>query len=286
MNIGFIGLGIMGLPMSINLKNKGFNLYVKDVDSSREEMAENHAMHISTYREICENCEIIILSLPNYAIVNEVCIQKTGLYDHLREGMVIVDTSSITPIESQGIYNVLKEKSVSFIDAPVSGGEEGAVNGTLALMCGGDSDALSKCEDALRAFSKNITHVGESGAGSAAKLINQIVVNMNIAVVSEAFTFAEKLGYDQRKVYEAIRYGLAQSSVMDLKIDRIINDDFKPGGKISINYKDIRNVLKTADMINHPLYFTAGLKQIMAHLMDKGYDNLDHAAIVKFFRGE
>ncbi|MDD7044389.1 MAG: NAD(P)-binding domain-containing protein [Peptoniphilaceae bacterium] len=283
MKVGVIGLGIMGKPIARNLLKANCKIYVNDIKEDVLKELEKEGAVISDYKTIGENCELVLLSLPNGDIVKSTVLGENGLINFLKEKSVVCDTSSITPIQSKEIYKKLKEKNIGFLDAPVSGGEEGAIAGSLAIMVGGDKSDFDKVAPVFDIIGNSKILVGDSGSGSATKLINQIIVNLNIATISEAYMLGEKLGVNLEKVYEAIKGGLAGSAVLDQKTHRILEKDFEPGGKISINYKDINNVMSTAHEINCPLFLTANLQQIMAYLVQSGNENLDHAGIYKYF---
>lgn len=282
---GFIGLGIMGKPMAKNLLKAGVGLRVYDLnDSAVEELVQEGAEKASP-AEIGESCDVIFTILPNGPIVQSVLFGEGGVAHNLKEGAIVCDMSSVTPIESRFCYDKLKEKGAGFVDAPVSGGEPGAVNGTLAFMAGGDQAAFDALKPYFDIMGSSAILVGPAGSGSVTKLANQMIVNLTIAAVSEAFTLAAKAGADPQKVYQAIRGGLAGSAVLDAKIPMILDRDFRPGGKISINHKDIKNVLATAHAIDSPAMLSALLFEIMQALKAAGHMEDDHGGIVQFFEG-
>lgn len=280
---GFIGLGIMGKPMAKNLLAAGVDLAVYDLNESAVEELVKAGAKKSTPAEIGATCDVIFTILPNGPIVQQVLFGKDGVAEKIRPGAIVCDMSSVTPHESSECHQKLKEKGAGFIDAPVSGGEPGAIAGTLAFMAGGekaDFDALKKYFEIM---GSSAILVGKSGSGSVTKLANQMIVNLTIAAVSEAFVLAVKAGADPVKVYEAIRGGLAGSAVLDAKIPMIVNRDFKPGGKISINHKDIKNVLASAHSLDVPVFMSAWLFEVMQSLKVAGQMDEDHGSIVKFF---
>lgn len=283
MKLGFIGLGIMGRPMAKNLLKAGEELMVADLN--KEAVADVVAAGAveATYAEIGEQCERIIIMVPSGAISKSILFGEGGVASTIKEGTVVCDMSSVTPVESQECYEALKKQGVGFVDAPVSGGEPGAVAGSLAIMAGGDQedfDAMKKYFDIL---GNSALLIGPSGSGSVTKLANQIIVNNNIAVVSEAFVLATKAGADPEKVYQAIRGGLAGSAVLDAKVPMIIERNFKPGGPIRINHKDIKNVVNTAHAIDVPIPYTAQLYEILQTLKIHGHMGDDHGGIVQYF---
>ena len=281
--IGFIGLGIMGRPMATNLVKGGQDVMVSDLNPTL--VAELCAMGASTgsYADIAQACDLIITILPTGAIVREVLFGENGLAAHLAAGKVVCDMSSVTPGESQECYSRLKEMGVGFVDAPVSGGEPGAIAGTLAIMCGGDQADFDRLLPLFDIMGSSALLIGESGAGSVTKLANQIIVNMNIATVAEALTLATKAGVDPMKVYKAIRGGLAGSTVLDAKAPMMCARNFVPGGTIRVNHKDIKNVLATAHEIDVPVPLTAQLFEIQQALKVSGHMDDDHAGYVQYF---
>ncbi|SHJ41670.1 2-hydroxy-3-oxopropionate reductase [Hespellia stercorisuis] len=281
--IGFIGLGIMGKPMAKHLIGEQVKLMVNDINQSAVKELTAMGAAQSGYREIGALCDIIFLILPNGSIVQEVLFGENGVMTEVRPGTIICDMSSVTPVESKFCYEKCAEKNVGFLDAPVSGGEPGAVNGTLAFMAGGDQKDFEALNPYFDIMGSSALLIGEPGSGSVTKLANQIIVNNTIAVVSEAFVLAVKAGADPARVYEAIRGGLAGSAVLDAKIPMIMERNFTPGGKISINHKDIKNVVNTAHEIDVPIPFTAQLFEIMQALKVGGHMDEDHGGIVQYF---
>ncbi len=281
--IGFIGLGIMGKPMVKNLLRAGCALSVYDIE--KENVREICSMGAETgeISQIGSRCDIIFTMLPNGSIVKEVIFGENGLAASIKKGTVIVDMSSVTPNESKECAEGLSKLGAGFLDAPVSGGEPKAIDGTLAFMAGGREDVFELARPYFNIMGSSAVLVGDTGSGSATKLANQIIVNLTIAAVSEAFVLASKIGADPEKVYQAIRGGLAGSTVLDAKAEKIFNRDFAPGGKISINLKDIKNVMSTAHANDVPLPLTGMLLEIMQSLKVVGLMEEDHSAIVKFY---
>ena len=283
MKIGFIGLGIMGRPMVKNLLLAGAEVIVSDLNQEAVKDVVAAGGKEGSYAEIGAQCDKIIIMVPNGAITKAILFGENGVASTIQPGSIVCDMSSVTPVESRECYTKLKEIGVGFLDAPVSGGEPGAVAGTLAIMVGGEQahfDAMKECFDIL---GSSALLIGDSGSGSVAKLVNQIIVNNTIAVVSEAFVFAAKAGVDCEKVYDAIRGGLAGSAVLDAKIPMILERNFKPGGPIRINHKDIKNVVETAHTIAVPIPYTAQLYEILQTLKLHGHMGDDHGGIVQYF---
>ena len=282
-SIGFIGLGIMGKPMAKNLIKKGCQLKINDINSTVVAELKQEGAQAGTLEEIGSSCDIVITILPNGSIVQDVLFQKDGLAGSLKPGSLVVDMSSVTPTEAQFCERKLAESSVHFMDAPVSGGEPKAIDGTLAIMAGGRQEDFDRVFPFFRMLGSSALLIGPCGSGCVTKLANQIIVNLNIAAVSEALVLASKAGVDPEKVYQAIRGGLAGSAVLDAKAPMMINRNFKPGGKISINLKDIKNVMATAHSIDVPLPFTSLLLEAMQTLKVNGHLDDDHSGIVQYF---
>mgnify|MGYP001362367454 CR=1 FL=1 len=281
--IGFIGLGIMGRPMAKNLLKAGVKLLVSDLDLNAVQEVTDCGGIRADYAEIGRQCDIVITMLPSGPIVQSVLFGRDGLTEQLQKGSVVCDMSSVTAAESRTCYQKLAELGIGFVDAPVSGGEPGAVAGTLAIMCGGDQADFDKLQPVFDILGSSACLIGPAGSGSITKLANQVIVNLNIIAVSEGLVFAAKAGVDPKKVYQAIRGGLAGSVVLDAKAPMMCEGNFKPGGKISINHKDIKNVLATAHDLDVPMPFTAELFEVQQALKVKGCMNDDHSAYVKYF---
>jgi 3-hydroxyisobutyrate dehydrogenase and related beta-hydroxyacid dehydrogenases len=283
MKVGFIGLGIMGRPMAKNMLKAGVELLVADLNKEAVADVVAAGAEEASYAEIGEQCERIIIMVPSGEITKSILFGEGGVASTVKAGTVICDMSSVTPVESQDCYQALKEKGVGFVDAPVSGGEPGAIAGTLAIMAGGDEKDFDEMKEYFDILGSSALLIGGSGSGSVTKLANQVIVNNTIAVVSEAFVLAAKAGADPQKVYEAIRGGLAGSAVLDAKIPMIVERNFKPGGPIRINHKDIKNVVNTAHSIDVPIPYTAQLYEILQTLKIHGHMNDDHGGIVQYF---
>ena len=280
---GFIGLGIMGKPMALNLLKAGVELGVYDINEDAvKEVVASGAKEMSL-SQIGEGCEIIFTILPTGTIVQNVLFGKDGVASTVKKGAVVCDMSSITPTESRTCAEKMAELGVGFVDSPVSGGEPKAIDGTLAFMAGGKEEDFQAVCPYMDIMGASSLLIGPSGSGSVTKLTNQVIVNLTIATVSEAFVLAAKAGADPVKVYQAIRGGLAGSTVLDAKLPLMVERNFKPGGKIAINHKDIKNVLATAHDIDCPMPLTAQLFEIMQTLKIHGHVNDDHGGIVQYF---
>ena len=284
LKVGFIGLGIMGRPMTLNLLKAGIDLTVYDISEKAVQTIVNAgAKSAKTPKEIATNADVIITMVPNAPIVNSLLTGEEGILEGLSEGKIVIDMSSVSPVDSKKFAQMVEAQNCKFLDSPVSGGEPGAVNATLAFMIGGDESVVEKARPVFEAMGTSITVVGPNGSGSVAKLANQIMVNLNIAAVSEALVLATKAGADPQKVYEAVRGGLAGSTVLDAKAPMMISRNFKPGGTLAINLKDITNVMATADALDVPLVLTSQLKEIMHSLKATGHIMDDHSGIVQFY---
>lgn len=284
MKIGFIGLGIMGKPMAKNLIKAGYNLIVSDLN--KEAVAEITSLGAesgASSAEVASKCEVIITMLPNSPHVKAVVLGEGGIIEGAKPGTAIIDMSSIAPLASREISKVLEEKGIDILDAPVSGGEPKAIDGTLSVMVGGKKEVFDKNYDLLKAMAGSVVYVGEVGAGNIAKLCNQAVVAINIAAVSEALVLAKKAGVDPDLVYQAIRGGLAGSTVMDAKAPMMMDRKFDPGFKIDLHIKDLTNVLETSHEIGVPLPITAQLMEMMQAVKLDGCGVEDHASIVKYY---
>jgi 2-hydroxy-3-oxopropionate reductase len=271
----------MGKPMAGNLLKGGVELLVYDINPKAVEEVKDLGGKPATLAEISA-CDVVFIIVPNGAITQEILFGADGIAPKLSPGALVIDMSSVTPDESRVCFAKLAERNIGFLDAPVSGGEPGAINGTLAFMAGGEQKDFDRAMPYFEIMGSTAVLIGSSGAGSVTKLCNQIIVNMNIATVAEAMTLATKAGVDPELVYMAIRGGLAGSAVLDAKAPMMIARNFKPGGKISINHKDIKNVMQTAHSLDVPLLFTSALYEVMQALKVGGHMDDDHAGIVQF----
>ena len=283
MKVGFVGLGIMGRPMAKHLVKAGYDVLVSDLNPKPVAELVSDGAKSATYEEIGKNCGIIMTILPTGSIVKDVLFGEGGIAQYVQPGTIVIDHSSVTPNESRECYDGLKKVGADFLDAPVSGGEPGAIAGKLAIMVGGDEPVFEKAKPYMEAYAASILLTGGCGSGSITKLANQIIVNNNIAIVSEALVFAAKAGADPEKVYMAIRSGLAGSAVLDAKAPMMYNRNFVPGGTIKVNHKDITNVVRTAHEIDAPIPYTAQLYEIMQTLKVHGHMMDDHSGIVQYF---
>ncbi len=284
MKIGFIGLGIMGRPMAKNLLKAGHELVVFDFNKEAvADLVSAGAASAETGKDLASQCSVVITMLPNSPHVRAAVLGENGVAEGAKPGTVVIDMSSIDPTESRAIGAELEKLGIDMLDAPVSGGEPKAIDGTLSVMAGGKKELFDKYYDMLMVMAGSVVYVGELGAGNVAKLANQIVVAVNIAAVSEAFTFAKKAGTDPELVYQAIRGGLAGSTVMDAKAPMMLNRNFKPGFRIELHIKDLNNALNAAHNVSSPVPLTGQLMEIMQGLKADGFDKEDHSSIVKYY---
>lgn len=284
MKIGFIGLGIMGKPMSKNLLKAGHKLVVCDlVKTAVEEVVAAGAQAAPTPKAVASQTELVITMLPNSPHVRQVILGPNGVLEGVQPGAIVVDMSSIAPLASREIAARLAEKGVEMLDAPVSGGEPKAVDGTLSVMVGGKKEIFDKCYPILKAMAGSVVLTGDVGAGNVTKLANQVIVALNIAAMSEALVLATKAGVAPELVYQAIRGGLAGSTVLDAKAPLVLDRKFKPGFRINLHIKDLTNALETAGEMGVPLPLTANVLQMMQALRVDGMGDADHGALVRHY---
>lgn len=281
--IGFIGLGIMGRPMAARLLDAGYPLLVNDLNPAAAACLEEKGARFASPAKIGQECGLILTILPNGVVVQDVLFSPQGVAQALKPGSLVVDMSSVTPTESIQCAEKLEALGCRFIDSPVSGGEPGAINGTLAFMAGGHPEDFARVQPYFETMGSSAMLIGPNGSGSVTKLANQIIVNMGIAAVSEALVLATKAGADPGLVFQAIRGGLAGSAVLEAKAPMMLRRDFRPGGKISINHKDIKNVMETAHTLDVPLPLTAQLFEVMQALKVSGHMQDDHSGLVQYF---
>lgn len=283
MKIGFIGLGIMGKPMAKNLCKAGYSLMVNDHHEENIKELVDAGAERGTLKQIGESCDVVMTMLPNSPQVREVMLGDEGVASYMREGACFIDMSSINPVDSKYIGEVLKEKNIYMLDAPVSGGEPKAIDGTVAFMVGGDEQVFDKYKELLSKMGSSVTRCGELGAGNTTKLVNQIIVACNIEALAEALTLAKKAGVDPSCVYEAIKGGLAGSTVMNAKAPMMIDDNVKPGFRIDLHIKDLNNALDCAHSVGAPVPMTAQVQEVMQYLHNNGDGSSDHSAIAHYY---
>ncbi|MCG8158403.1 2-hydroxy-3-oxopropionate reductase [Brenneria goodwinii] len=284
MKIGFIGLGIMGKPMSKNLLKAGYSLVVMDRNTEAvAEVVAAGATSADSPKLVAEQCDIIITMLPNSPHVKEVVLGENGVIDGARAGSVVIDMSSIAPLASREIAAALAGKNIGMLDAPVSGGEPKAIDGTLSVMVGGDKALFDSSVDIMKAMAGSVVHTGDIGAGNVTKLANQVIVALNIAAMSEALVLATKAGVNPELVYQAIRGGLAGSTVLDAKAPMVLDRNFKPGFRIDLHIKDLANALDTSHGVGAQLPLTAAVMEMMQALKADDLGTADHSALARYY---
>jgi len=283
MKIGFVGLGIMGKPMARNLMKAGHELFVYDISpESVGAVAAAGAQGCASASEAAAKGEVTITMLPDGPDVRAAVLGPRGVLEGARQGSIIVDMSSISPIVAQKVAAACAERGIEFLDAPVSGGEPKAIDGTLAIMVGGKRKTFDAVLPLFQAMGSSATLTGPAGAGNVTKLANQIMVACNIAAMGEALVLATKAGLDPEVVFEAVKGGLAGSTVLNAKAPMVIGRNFKPGFRIRLHQKDLRNALLAAESMKVSLPFTSMVQQMLISLMNEGKGDLDHSAIVNF----
>jgi len=284
MKIGFIGLGIMGKPMASNLLNANHELVVFDIIKENVDIiTAKGAVAADSPKAVAQQCDLILTMLPNGPHVKDVVMGPEGVLAGAKAGATIVDMSSIAPLVSQEIAKACTDKGVKMLDAPVSGGEPKAIDGSLSIMVGGDQQVFDEVYDILMVMGGSVVLCGDVGAGNTTKLANQIIVALNITAVSEAFMLSTRAGVDPIKVFDAIRGGLAGSTVMEAKIPMITEGNFNPGFKIDLHIKDLSNALETGHAVGAPLPFTASVMEVLWNLHADGCGQDDHSAIAKYY---
>jgi 2-hydroxy-3-oxopropionate reductase len=284
MKIGFIGLGIMGKPMSKNLLKAGYELIVNDRNTvAVAELVALGAEKADTAKEVAEKTDIIVTMLPNSPHVKTVCLGENGISSGAKAGTIVIDMSSIAPLASREVSAELAKFGIDLLDAPVSGGEPKAIDGTLSVMVGGNKETFDKCYDIMKSVAGSVVYVGEIGAGNITKLANQIIVALNIAAMSEALVLAKKAGVDPELVYKAIRGGLAGSTVLDAKAPMVLDRRFDPGFRIELHIKDLQNALDTSHELAASLPLTSQVMEMMLGLKADGLEKEDHSALVKYY---
>jgi 2-hydroxy-3-oxopropionate reductase len=282
--IGFIGLGIMGKPMAKNLIKAGFPLTVHNRSRAAvEELVQLGANAATSSREVACGSEIIITMLPNSPDVEAVALGRDGIRDGAANGQLFIDMSTINPIVSQRIARELAGAGVAMVDAPVSGGERGAIDATLSIMAGGEPQHFERALPVFQALGKTITHMGPLGSGGFTKLANQIIVAVNLTAIAEALVFGKKAGVDPEKMIRALAGGLAGSKCLDQKSEKVLSGDFTPGFKIDLHYKDLNLIQEAARSIGVPIPTAAFVEQLFAALRVRGRGGYDHSGVLTLF---
>ena len=283
MKIGFIGMGIMGKPMALNLVKAGYDVMVSNRSMEKCADVVNAGGKAGSYREVAESCDVVITMLPNSPQVKSVMLGADGVAAHLRSGSTFIDMSSVNPVASKEIAAELEKRGIDMLDAPVSGGEPKAIDGTLSIMVGGKQETFDRYREMLSAMGSSVVRCGEVGAGNTTKLANQIIVACNIQALAEALTLAQKAGVDPELVFQAIKGGLAGSTVMNAKAPMMIEGNDKPGFKIDLHIKDLNNALDCAHSVGAPVPMTAAVQEILQWMHNHEGGQKDHSAIVQYY---
>jgi len=284
--IGFVGLGIMGKPMARNLVKAGYELVVHNRSRGAvdELVAESDAVTAaSNAREVAGQVSIVITMLPDSPDVHDVVFGETGLLEGMRKGSLLIDMSTIAPATAIEVSKALAERKASSLDAPVSGGDKGAIAGTLSIMVGGQAADFERAKPIFEAVGKTIVHVGNAGAGQIVKACNQVVVALNYAAVSEALVLGAKAGVDPEKIVEVLSGGLAASRVLEMRGPTMIQHQFAPGFRVNLHRKDLGIALATGKEHAVPLPVTALVSQFFDMLAAEGQGDLDHSSLLSLF---
>ena len=282
MKIGMIGLGIMGKPMAMNLLRAGYDLTVSSANRAASGLAAAGAKTADN-QQIGRTCDLVLTMLPNSPQVRQVMLGEDGVGAQMKPGSTYIDMSSIDPMTSKQVAAALAERGVEMLDAPVSGGEPKAIEGTLAFMVGGKQEVFDRCKPVLLAMGASVVRCGEVGAGNTAKLANQIIVACNIQAVAEALTLAQKAGVDPAVVFDAIKGGLAGSTVLSAKAPMMLSGNDRPGFKIDLHIKDLNNALDCAHAVGAPVPMTAQVQEVLQWLHHHEGGQKDHSAIAQYY---
>ena len=280
MKIGFIGIGIMGAPMAGHLLDGGHELTVNDLNPIPQDLLEKGAKAVSSAKEAAEFGDVIIVMVPDTPDVETVLFGEDGVAQGLRSGKIVVDMSSISPVETKAFAEKINALGCTYLDAPVSGGEVGAKAGTLTIMVGGDQTTFDKVLPLFELMGQNITLVGGNGDGQTCKVANQIIVALTIEAVGEALLFASKAGADPAKVREALMGGFASSKILEIHGERMIKRTFDPGFRITLHQKDLNLALSNARKLQMSLPNTATVQELFNSVAAQGDSGLDHSAMV------
>jgi 2-hydroxy-3-oxopropionate reductase len=280
--VGFIGLGIMGRPMALNLLRAGYSLVVHNRTRDKEQELVNEGAHpAASPREVATSCDVVITMLPDSPDVEQVYLGEDGVIAGARDGQLLVDMSSIAPAVAVAVASAAAEKGADALDAPVSGGDVGAREGTLSIMVGGSDEAFDRAKPLFDVLGKTVVHMGGAGAGQTAKACNQILVAVTIEAVSEALVLASKAGVDPDRLIEVLSGGLAGNKVMEVRRRNFLEHDFTPGFKLELHHKDLGIALRTARELGVYVPTTAIVDQMLAALKAAGDGGLDHSALLK-----
>jgi len=280
--VGFVGLGIMGKPMARNLLRAGYEVTVHNRSRPAvDQLVAEGAQDGGSPRGVAERAEVVITMLPDAPDVEQVTFGPQGLVEGLRPGSVLVDMSTISPVATRSMAARLREWGVAMLDAPVSGGQRGAEEGTLSIMVGGDAEVFERVRPVLEVLGKNVVHVGPVGAGQVCKVCNQVVVALTIQAVAEALVLAQRNGVDPARVRQALMGGFAGSRILEVHGQRMLEGDHRPGFRARLHHKDLRIALETARSAGVPLLGTALVHELLGALVARGWGDLDHSALVR-----
>ncbi|MBR0153963.1 MAG: 2-hydroxy-3-oxopropionate reductase [Lachnospiraceae bacterium] len=283
MKVGFIGMGIMGKPMALNLLKAGYDVTVSNRNMTKCEPLVAAGAASGTYIEVAQNCDVVITMLPSGPQVKSVMLGAQGVAAHMKPGSTFIDMSSVNPLDAKEIYAELCKYGVEMLDAPVSGGEPGAIEGTLSIMVGGKQEVFNRYKEMLGAMGRSVVRCGDVGAGNTTKLANQIIVACNIQALAEALTLAQKAGVDPALVFDAIKGGLAGSTVMNAKAPMMIAGNDTPGFKVDLHIKDLNNALDCAHSVGAPVPMTASVQEILHWVHHHEGGGKDHSAIAQYY---
>ena len=287
LKVGYIGLGLMGKSIARNILRAGFPLVVHNRSRAAvEELVGEGAVAANSPKDVAAQVDCVFTNLPDSPDVEQVVLGENGIIQEAHEGLIYVDNSTIKPASARMIAERLAEKGVLALDAPVSGGDVGAKNGTLAIMVGGEASALEKVMPVFMAMGKTVTHVGEAGAGQVAKAANQIMVAAQMVAMGELLVFSKKAGVDPRKVVEAIKGGAAQCWTLDVKPPRLFDGNRSPGFKAHMQLKDLKIILDTAREYDIPISGTMENATLFQEMIDSGMGELDNSAVVGVIEGK
>ena len=284
MKIGFIGLGIMGKPMAKNLVKAGYSLMVNNLTPEPVKELVACGAEAATQKEIGQACDIVMTMVPNSPQVKEIMLGEDGVGAQMKPGSIFIDMSSINPVASKEIAAELSNRGIEMLDAPVSGGEPKAIDGTLSFMVGGKQEIFDQCKPILEKMGASVTRCGDVGAGNTTKLANQIIVACNIQALAEALTLAQKAGVEPQLVFDAIKGGLAGSTVMNAKAPMMMDQNFQPGFRIDLHIKDLNNVVDAAKAVDAPIPLTQAVLEMMKILHHDGDGSCDHSALLKYYQ--
>jgi 2-hydroxy-3-oxopropionate reductase len=285
MKIAFIGLGIMGKPMALNLLKAGHNLFVYDRNTATlEELKAAGATVCGSSVETVKDVDLVITMLPNSPHVKSVMLEDDKLVEHMPKTAAFIDCSSINPVASREIAAELAKHGIDMLDAPVSGGQPMAVAGTLSFMVGGKQEVFDKFKPVLEAMGKSVVLCGDIGAGNVTKLCNQTIVAVNIAALAEAMQMGQMCGVEPEKIFQAIKGGLAGSNVMNAKAPMMMDQNFQPGFRIDLHIKDLTNVQDAAKAVDAPIPLTQSVLEMMKILHHDGDGSCDHSALLKYYQ--